>query len=193
MVTTPLQRVSNDFYPTPEPVTEALLNAVDLQGKVLEPCAGHGAISDVLRSGGCTVLESDLVWESEVGAQPMDASEEKFWQYWDARLTGIDWTVTNPPFSLAEAILPLAFQYSAQGCAFLLRLSYLEPTKGRRDFLASSADCLRYVIPVSPRVRFRSDTRGSESVTCAWFVWDKSFSWRGLAINSPFRFLVDWR
>ena len=39
--------------------------------------------------------------------------------------------MTNPPFKVAHLILPHAFKAARVGVAFLLRLTYAEPAKGR--------------------------------------------------------------
>lgn len=183
------ERVLNDFYPTPEPVTELLTDNFYLSGIVFEPCAGHNAITRVLRRQPniAEVITSDLLWPIPIGHTTNDATHPLFWLEWLGNHK-IDWVVTNPPFRVAEKILPLAYDASSKGIAFLLRLSYLEPCNGRFEWLNTHADRLRKVIPVNPRVPFRTDTKGTDSVTCAWFAWDKSFSWRGLGQECPISF-----
>lgn len=188
------ERMAGDYYPTPEGVTRSLLNRVAITGTVFECCAGHGAIADVLQSRHRTdiaVFQSDLNWPSPNG-EIRDATERQFWQYWLELGCFIDWTVTNPPFREAERILPLAWEYSERGCAFLLRLSYLEPTAGRGKWLAETADQLRYLIPLNPRPKFRRDTQKADSVTVAWFVWEKGWSWQAKGIRCPFSFVSGW-
>lgn len=191
------QRMAGDYYPTPEGVTRSLLNRVSITGTVFECCAGYGAISDILELTEFkerTVLKSDLSWPSPNG-ESRDATERKFWEDWttpDAGGVPVDWTVTNPPFCEAEQILPLAWEYSQQGCAFLLRLSYLEPTAGRADWLSEMAGHLRYLIPLNPRPKFRRDTKKTDSVTAAWLVWEKGWSWQEKGIQSPFSFVSGW-
>ena len=181
------ERVENDFYPTPWKITQALINQVKIQGAVFEPCAGHGAISDIFEEmEGVDVWASDLTYKP---ACPRDATTQIFWEHWGKH----NWVVTNPPFNCAVEILQHSWSYSTVGCAFLLRLSFLEPTSNRAEMLKAMADHLRYVIPVSPRPKFRRDVSGSDSVTCAWFVWDKRWSWKALGIESPFQFVSGWR
>lgn len=185
-----LGRVANDFYPTPAPITQALIRVIGTDlGQVFEPCAGHGAITNVLQPYLIfDVLESDLTWG---GTQPRDARTQQFWNYWaDGQ---VDNVITNPPFNCAAEILEHAWQHCSMGCAFLLRLSFLEPTKDRAEMLKEMADHMRYVIPVSPRPKFRADTSGCDSVTCAWFVWEKEWSWERMGIRSPFQFVSGWR
>lgn len=201
-----LERVKNDYYPTPEAITKTLIDVCFQNEKgtyaFFEPCAGNSAISDVLIKENIPYAldESDIAWDS-LGCQPKDATQEEFWDYWYrsvrvSQLNGsyfFDWVITNPPFSAATEILSHSWEYCNIGCAFLLRLSFLEPTGGRADLLKSMSDHLRYVIPVSPRPKFRRDVSGSDSVTCAWFVWDKRWSWSGKGMQSPFQFVSGWR
>jgi hypothetical protein len=181
-------RISHDFYPTPAGVTRALINKVILPIRICEPCAGNGAITDVLEETRHKVLESDITWDPED-----DATTRAFWQSRAEKLGERLWgTVTNPPFSLASTILPLAYEYSPWGVAFLLRLSYLEPTGDRAKWLEAHADNLKCIIPVSPRPKFRRDSKGSDSVTVAWMVWEKAWSWKAYDVPSPFTFASGW-
>ncbi|WP_299491213.1 hypothetical protein [Acaryochloris sp. IP29b_bin.137] len=160
-------------------------------GSVLEPCAGRNAISDMLDSYGSIdiVHSSDLLWPVGPGRTTNDATDPQYW----AEAPKVDWVVTNPPFNVAEKILPLAYEHADRGVAFLLRLSYLEPCNGRKEWLKQHSDQMKRVIVVSPRIRFRSDTKGSDSVTCAWLIWDKQFSWGDRGLHCPYGFLSDWR
>ncbi len=54
-------RVPQDFYPTPDWVTEALLQHATLRGPVWEPCCGDGAMARVLGAAGHKVVATDLV------------------------------------------------------------------------------------------------------------------------------------
>jgi hypothetical protein len=182
-------RVENDYYPTPEAITRLLLKHVPmLPQRIMEPCAGAGAISEVLRTTRRTVRESDISWDTD---SPKDASDPCFWAYWGEVAPFA--TVTNPPFNLASKILPLAYEHSPWGVAFLLRLSYLEPAADRAQWLTNHADNLRWLIPVNPRPRFRRDSKGTDSSTVAWMVWQKDWSWRELGVRSPFQFEAGWR
>lgn len=56
-------RVENDFYATPFEATEAILNRERLCGSILEPAAGEGHISKVLREyyPNSQIISTDLV------------------------------------------------------------------------------------------------------------------------------------
>jgi hypothetical protein len=192
------ERVESDYYPTPAGLSRSLIqNVPQLPDLCFEPCAGQGAITEVLRDSDRMVSGTDIQWVLNC---PTDAATREFWDYWAdsmRRTLNIDcrnWaTVTNPPFSLAAEILPLAYEYSPWGVAFLLRLTYLEPTENRSAWLIEHADNLRYVIPVNPRPNFRRDKKGGDSCTVAWMVWQKSWSWKSLGIRCPFIFDSEWK
>jgi hypothetical protein len=182
-------RISHDLYPTPPQVTRALTDRILLPKYICESCAGNGAITDALEETRHKVLESDITWNTED-----DATTREFWDSRAEKLGETLWaTVTNPPFSLASKILPLAYEYSPWGVAFLLRLSYLEPAKNRAKWLEAHADNLRCVIPLNPRPKFRRDSKGKDSVTVAWMVWDKAWSWADKGVPSPFTFASGWK
>lgn len=185
------ERVAYDFYPTPEPVTRALLDRYPIKGSILEPFAGTNAITDVLVNymnlglGITDVQSSDITWEGT----NRDALNPAFWS---AR-SPPDWTVSNPPFNVAAEALAIAFEHSQHGVAFLLRISFAEPVKNRSQLLNDLSDHLVLFMPVSPRPKHRKDKSGSDSVTLGWFVWDKRHSWARFGIPSPFQYLSNWK
>jgi 2-polyprenyl-3-methyl-5-hydroxy-6-metoxy-1,4-benzoquinol methylase len=54
-------REANDFYPTPESATLALLEKQTFEGDIWECACGDGAISKVLLNKGYKVYSSDLI------------------------------------------------------------------------------------------------------------------------------------
>lgn len=185
------ERIANDYYPTPDPIVLALLNRTKIEGKVFEPCAGHGAIAAHFPN--CAT--NDPTPSADYAPSfTLDATDSKNWELIAGKIGGIDWVVTNPPYGqLASPIASNALVYAREGVAMLLRLNWLEPCKDRRELLLKYSDNLTQAIAISPRPRFRADTSGSDSITVAWFVWRKSWSWREKGIDCPFEFLTDWR
>jgi hypothetical protein len=192
------KRVENDFYPTEARLTNLILRECrDIPDLILEPCAGRRDISKILQASGREVMSTDLV---DPDGEHLDATKRDYWIKRSAALAAAsnpdcrNWaTVTNPPFSLAPQILSHALDFSPWGVAMLLRLSFLEPTKNRAEILQKHADNLMLVMPVSPRPRFRADSSGCDSVTVAWFVWQRSWSWRLHGVKPPFKFADKWR
>lgn len=184
-----MARIENDYYPTPTALTMAMLDVLPpnyFEGTILECCAGDGAIARCFD----TVIKTDIdpKWECSI----MDATRPRDWDLVE-NFYPIDWVITNPPFNKATKILPLAWKHCAVGMAMLLRITYAEPCKDRRDWLSANSDHLRYFIPVNPRPKFRPDTKGSDSTTVAWLIWDKRWSWQDHGIDPPFKYITDWR
>jgi hypothetical protein len=179
-----------------------LLNSGYLvSGKVFEPCAGSGQLASGLRQASkragviSEVLTNDP-FHRGTSDMSLDATQAYCWK----KAGKVDWTVTNPPFSLLTPILKYALTYSSLGVAMILRLTALEPViklpknapLKRGDLLWIYSDNLRYIMPFSaPRPKFMKGS-GHDSVTIAWFVWDKSWSWRAHGMESPFQFVTNW-
>src|SRR5689334_10374765 len=115
-----------DLYKTPSKLTEKLLEQAAISGTILECCADGdettGGIAKVLAATGCDVWTSDI--RPGVSRFTIDAANPDDWFTLPGR---VDYVVTNPPFSLAESILPNAMLHARVGVYFLLRLSYMEP------------------------------------------------------------------
>lgn len=145
----------------------ALLAEVNVFGRVYEPCAGDGAISNPLKQlpSVRAVVTNDIdkkrKADSHLDARTELPVVESGW---------FDWVVTNPPFSDELAILEQAIDF-APNVAFLARLSFLEPTEDREYFLSEHPPTQ---IVVLPRHSFRNNDKGerqTDNVTCAWLVW----------------------
>lgn len=152
------KRRKNDAYYTPSWAVDELLNHVSISCTVLEPCSGDGAISNRLIEHGLSVDTNDI-------NPSVDASTHL--DYLSSAFSKRDWIVTNPPFSDAFEFLKLSLNGSYVGVAMLLRLSFLEPTYDRGEFLSKVPP--NYVI-VLPRISFTGDGK-TDSVTTAWMVW----------------------
>lgn len=163
-------RRDNDAYYTP---TEALLPLVlhvpELRrARVLEPCSGGHALSDGLRAHGCDVRTNDLDPKCHADSNA-DAAWSRSWEASGPLGPRRQWVVTNPPFLKALPILLEALQWATEGVAFLLRLSFLEPTDDRGVVLGVQPPSDLIVIP---RISFTGDGH-TDQVTCAWMVWQK--------------------
>src|SRR4051812_23502812 len=126
----PAARRDHDFYETPSWMSVALLKRIPIRGRVLECCAGHGAITRVLVADDRITVTSNEPYQDCQGARyTCDATKRSTWSAWRP----FDWIVSNPPFNLAEAIVPLALEHARIGVAMVLRLSWFEPTLDRAD------------------------------------------------------------
>ena len=174
----PLQRVANEYYPSPDKLIRAWLatdKLLSTRDTILECCDGQGAISNVLRQSGYMVEATDIMHGSGYDATTPE--------YWENRSP--DWVFTNPPFNVATSIITNALEACKVGVVMILRASYLEPCKDRRHLLDNRISHVSYV---NPRPRFRADTKGSDSSTVVFITWLKDK-------DDPFqelKYLTDW-
>ena len=181
-------RKNLDLYETRSGLVEVLLDRVAITGETFEPCAANGAIADHFTN--CTTNDIDSQYETDF---TLNADSQKAWKTFG----DYDWVVTNPPFEKASKIIPLAWEHCRVGMAFLLRISYLEPTyrnknESRGYWLEAHQQHLRHLIPVSPRPRFNPDSQKTDSNTVLWLVWRKDFNWHDLGMQPPISFAMDW-
>lgn len=163
-------RRHNDFYPTPEWATYELVKRFSVSGRIVECCSGDGAISRVLSALPDTDVRTNDIDPKRCARRHDDATASYYWE--QERQDGIDWVITNPPFSVSHLIVPQAYEWANAGIAMLLRLSWLEPCLNRLPFLEVHPPTDLIVLP---RISFTGDGK-TDSVTCAWMVWDK---WQG--------------
>lgn len=89
----------------------------------------------------------------------------------------VDWTITNPPFRLAEQFITQALAHSRDGVAMIVRSAFLEGI-GRFDRLFSKAPPT-HILQFSERVvmhRGKLSENGSTATAYCWLVWHKSKS-----------------
>lgn len=164
-----MSRRENDYYPTPPWCVLRLLDAVRVEGRILEPAAGDGAIIRALRLGGAKVTHVTAVDidHRHVGALAACADEvitgdalglSRMREPYDA-------IVTNPPYSLAFEFACWAVG-RAHLVAMLLRLSFLGSVRRAAWLQAFTPSVL--VLPNRPS--FTSDGQ-TDSSDYAWFVW----------------------
>lgn len=157
-------RPEDDFYPTPSPVTEALLEAESFGREIWEPACGDGAICRVLERNGHSVTASDLIDRGygETGKNYFDATQAPCRQM-----------ITNPPFVLAEEWVKHAKRLKVDKFALLVKLAFLEGVE-RSQLLRESG--LSRVWVFKRRVTFTRNGEpqtGTGMIAFAWFVWDK--------------------
>lgn len=162
----------HEFYETPYAMTRWLFEEVGISGLCYDPCAGTGAIPKI-ESVDRWWVTNDIDRRFESLTSYQDATTAAAWPPNGAGGL-IEWTVTNPPFSLAPQILEYALRHSRIGVAMHLRLSFHEPTIDRRELLYA---CPPSGILILPRFAYmRSPKTGewsTDSVTSCWTVWIK--------------------
>jgi hypothetical protein len=172
---------SLEFYETPAAFTRCLfreMRAIEpICGVVCEPCVGSGAI---LRAA--VTLDGEIRQPWAVDRWVTNDLDSRWTAdgHGDARdfdPYGVDWTVSNPPFTPAIEIIERALQYSRVGVAMHLRASIHEVLKTgvRRTWMASH---LPNGILWLPRFAYqRSKTTGkwtTDSVCACWVIWLKA-------------------
>jgi hypothetical protein len=153
-----------DFYETNRTAVESLMQRVNLGLHVLEPCSGRGAISDIIAAS--TMHPTRALRTVTTNDINPEMPSERHGDACDISMPSRVDVVTNPPFNEANRIVP-HFVHNRHRCAFLLRLSWLEPTKARARFLVEHP--LSGLI-VLPRYSFTGDGK-TDSVTAAWMLW----------------------
>lgn len=126
-------RHAADLYETAPEAVEMLLRYVLLEGPVLEPSAGRGAIVAALRRRGLEVRASDLYDHAAEAAVEIETGVDFLSM---TSTSGCRSIVMNPPFRDAEAHVRHALQLlAADGTlAVLLRMTWIA-AKGRADLL----------------------------------------------------------
>ena len=156
-----------DFYRTPEDAVIALLKVEEFDGIVWEPACGDGAISDVLKDYGVSVVSSDI---HDYGYGPvvdfLTAHEM------------VDHVVTNPPFKLAREFIEHALTHTNGKVAMLLKLDFLGSKKRKELFKRTP---LKKVWVFSWRIKMARNGNDTEykngsMITFAWFVWEHGYT-----------------
>ena len=176
------EKISQDFYPTPQYSINSILPEIDFSKVhyIMEPCAGDHRILNSLPNNlskyHCELSEgTDYLVES---------------------IPGVDLTLTNPPFTLAQPFIEKSIANSS--CTImLLRLNYLG-SKSRSEFWKKHPPTHLFVLSSRPKFVakcnnkkcsnndlfqitepiaqcpdcHRNTTPSSDATEYAWFCWD---------------------
>lgn len=169
-----------DRYYTPAEALRPLITTLGLDGprrlRLLEPCAGAGAISNPLRALGHEVTTADVDPSVSVDhyRSALDWTREE--------LTTFDAVITNPPYATREVhcaqLVRHWLEHGAALVACLMRLSFLEPCQakpGKKAKPGDRADLLtgRWTpahVLVLPRVSYTGDGN-TDNMTSCWVIW----------------------
>lgn len=160
----------DDLYETPAEAVHALMLAEKLPPFLWEPACGPGAIVNVLRGAGHTVLASDLVDYGD----PTHFYGRDFLMERKAP-DGCQAIVTNPPYKLADQFVSHALDL-VPAVFMLLRLPFIESV--RRSAILESGHLARVNVFRNrlPRMH-RGGWKGAEtssSMCFAWFCWSRN-------------------
>jgi hypothetical protein len=164
-------RRAHDFYPTPDNVTVALLDYLQLTPITIWECAsGEGAMSRVLEKAGHTVLSSDVRTEcyGESGLDFLMAEPKE-----------CDAIITNPPFQEAELFIRKAVQITGM-VAVVLKSQYWHAQKRLRLFNETKPSL---ILPLTWRPDFDTTRGGAPTMEVYWTVWIKG--WVNECIYQP--------
>ena len=159
-------RPKDDFYPTPEHVTQSLLDVELFDGAIWECACGDGAISNVLDDNGYKVYSTDL---NNHGFGWHGVNFLKTGQWFAPNI------VTNPPFKLAQEFMEHALELGVEKLALFCKLAFLE---GQRRSVALEASPLKNIYVFRKRVllTWRGEKpRGSGMIAFAWYVWERGY------------------
>ena len=178
-MSTTRDRVDNDFYATPRNAIEAILNEVKLNGSILEPAAGQGHISKVLKEyyPYSEIVSTDLIQREEKFGIPIQGGVDFLTHEFNRKFDNV---ITNPPFNLAQEFIEKALQLSNDKVIMFAKIQLLEGNK-RRELFDNTP--LKYVYVFSKRVNpLRNgeelDENGkpwSSTMCFAWFVWEHDY------------------
>lgn len=195
-------RIKNDVYPTEHGIitkVATLMPELFDQATYFEPCAGRGDLVRAIakHTSPTAKIETADLYSASINdkgcGQTYSYFDARQYEDWEITKQPYDVVITNPPFSDAPAIATQCWSHTKRYLCLILRLSFLEQCKDRREFWQDTQDSLVMIAPINPRPRFRSDTSGSDNMTCAVFVWDKQHSWKTHNLRSPYQMINDWR
>ena len=84
----------------------------------------------------------------------------------------VDWTITNPPFRLAEQFIHRAFETSRDGVAVIVRSAFLESVTRYRALFKINPPSL--ILQFTERVvmhKGKLSEKGSTATAYCWLVW----------------------
>lgn len=155
-----IDRHQTDYYPTPENVTYALAQRLNLHGMtVWEPACGAGHMARALEQCGATVIATELHHQG-YGDGGVD--------FLSADAISCDWIITNPPFRLSEQFIERCIEHR-KNFAMLLKSQYWHSARRRALFDKHRP---AYVFPLTWRPDFHFGAKGgSPTMDVAWTVW----------------------
>lgn len=166
---------SLDDFPTPPWATRALCEFLHrrlwttARMSCREPAANRGHMVEPLRESFGQVIAADI-FDYGAGFPVAD-------YLFGSPPPMVDWTITNPPFRLAEQFIARALATSRIGVAMIVRTAFLEGV-GRHDTLFSRTPP-QIVLQFSERVvmhRGKLSAKGSTATAYCWLIWDVAAS-----------------
>jgi hypothetical protein len=159
-----------NLYETPPIAVEALLAVENLPYWIWEPCAGRGAIANVLCDHGHAVVCSDLIRYDDF---PLHFVADFMLQ--TKAPIGCDAIVTNPPYQIATEFARHALDLAPR-VFLLLRLAFLESIR-RTEILERCGLAHVHVFRRLPMMHRDGwyGRRASSAIPFAWFSWNRDY------------------
>jgi hypothetical protein len=186
------ERIEGDGYFTldSEWIVPALLGAVPIKGRVLEPAAGRGHISLELKRAGLIVESFDIrAYENPLVPDIRQGDIRSL-----ENLAGFSWAVTNLPYGDLEELAEILVRLGTRdrcGVALLVRAEW--PIAKARRNLIHSHPWFHGIVQLTSRPRWveRTKDSGSPRHNFCWCVWgaqprqgDAWIRWAGKASPS---------
>lgn len=163
------KRKESDFYETHKSLTREFLGASawmwDTRKTMCDPCAGGGAITDVLKEIGFPNVVGH-----DINTDGVDFLTDN---------TPIDYIVTNPPYTLANEFILHCKEVTTDKFAMLLPITYLQGSYRYNNIWMDSEYPLSDVFVFNRfpllGVSLREDGKFPTGMTCyAFYVWSKT-------------------
>lgn len=150
-------RIKADFYPTPAEATQALLDFLHIPKtcKIWEPACGEGHMVQTLRNNGYDVIGTDI----NQGQDYLEINKPD----------GVDWIITNPPFSHAVEFISKSIDHGLP-FAFILKAQFWN---ARKRYPIFNKQPPTWILPLTWRPDFLFKTRGKGAplMDVMWCVW----------------------
>lgn len=159
-------RQHGDWYPTPANVTQVLMDMVQFEGAIAEPCCGDGALARVIEHYGYTVYGTDL-YDRGYGL-----GHGKHYDIMNLKELMAPNLVTNPPFDIAAGIIEHVMEnLRPEKMALLLKASFWH-AKSRKPLFDKFRPSR--MIALTWRPDFLHLNRPTMEVM--WCVWERGFT-----------------
>ncbi|MFN7224438.1 MAG: hypothetical protein ACK4MS_10505 [Paracoccaceae bacterium] len=164
---------SLDDFPTPPWATRALCEALPVcnwphhfgNQTAREPAANRGHMVKPLREYFGTVEASDI---HDYGSGFPQAD-----YLFGPDPDPVDWTITNPPFQLAEQFIARALRTSRAGVAIIVRSAFLEGVNRHTNLFSITPPSM--ILQFAERVvmhKGKLSATGSTATAYCWLVWE---------------------